>query len=322
MDWTDRIGRRLKLRDLHILLAVVQYGNMSKAARQLSVSNPVVTRAVADLERTLGVRLVDRTPQGAELTIYGRTLLNRGVVAFDELKQAVKDIEFLANPMTGEVRIGCNLATGVGFVTAVTEQLSRRYPRIVFHLVVADSAATERTLEQRKVDLVIGRIFGTAGDQLNTEILYDDPFVITAGAHNPWHRRRRIKLSDLMNEPWTLPPPDSPFGAVVEEAFRAAGLGVPRSTVVTSNVPIRNALLESGRFLTIVPSSVLKFSVKNGIIKKLPIDLPITQRPIGIMTLKNRTIGPVAQLVIDCAREIAKSMALRRRATSRDRSES
>jgi DNA-binding transcriptional LysR family regulator len=80
MQWDDRIGRRLKLRDLHILLAVAQCGNMSKAARHLAVSNPVVTKAVADLERTLGVRLLDRTPHGTEITVYGRALLDRGLI--------------------------------------------------------------------------------------------------------------------------------------------------------------------------------------------------------------------------------------------------
>src|SRR5947207_12772400 len=117
MQWNNRVGRRLKLRDLHILLAVVQCGNMSKAARQLSVSNPVVTKAVADLEHTLGVRLLDRSPQGVELTVYGRALLDRSVIVFDELRQAVKHIEFLANPTAGAIRIACNFATVGAFIS-------------------------------------------------------------------------------------------------------------------------------------------------------------------------------------------------------------
>src|SRR5262245_50226347 len=135
MEWGDRIGKRLKLRDLHILLAIVQSGNMSRAARQLAVSNPVVTKAVADLERALGVRLLDRSPQGVELTIYGRALLERSAVVFDELRQAVKHIEFLTNPTAGEIRIACNFATGVGFISTVINQLSQQFPRIVFHVL-------------------------------------------------------------------------------------------------------------------------------------------------------------------------------------------
>ena len=108
MDWSDRIGSRLKLRDLHILLAVVEWRSMAKAARHLAVSQPVVSRAIADLEEGLGVRLLDRTPQGVEPTIYGRTLLRRALAVFDELRGSLKDIRFLLDPMGGELRIGSN----------------------------------------------------------------------------------------------------------------------------------------------------------------------------------------------------------------------
>ena len=122
MDWEDRIGRRLKLRDVNILLTVVQSGSMAKAAETLAVSNPVVSKAISDLEHTLGVRLLERSPQGVEPTVYGRALLDRGAAAFDELKQAVKHIEFLADPTAGEVRIGASIAMSAGFIAAVTDR--------------------------------------------------------------------------------------------------------------------------------------------------------------------------------------------------------
>jgi DNA-binding transcriptional LysR family regulator len=68
MRWNDRIGRRIKLSDLHILLAVAQNGSMAKAANHLAVSHPVVSRSIGDLEHTLGVRLLERNPRGVELT--------------------------------------------------------------------------------------------------------------------------------------------------------------------------------------------------------------------------------------------------------------
>src|SRR6266550_8326105 len=106
MRWADRIGRRLKLRDLHVLSVVVQWGSMAKAARHLAVSQPVVSAAIADLEHVIGVRLLDRGRQGVEPTEYGRALLDGGTAMFDDLRQAVKKIEFLANPKVGEVRVG------------------------------------------------------------------------------------------------------------------------------------------------------------------------------------------------------------------------
>src|SRR6266705_960909 len=93
MRWNDRIGRRIKLSDLHILLAVAQSGSMAKAANQLAVSHPVVSRSISDLEHVLGVPLLERSRRGVELTAYGRAMLNSGHASFDELRQGVKNIE-------------------------------------------------------------------------------------------------------------------------------------------------------------------------------------------------------------------------------------
>src|SRR6267142_4579208 len=110
IDWDNQIGRRLRLRDLHVLFTVAQHGSMAKAAAQLGVSTPTVSEVIADLEHGLGVRLLDRSPKGVEPTIYGDALLKRTLIVFDELKQSIKDLEFLADPTTGEVRIACPLA--------------------------------------------------------------------------------------------------------------------------------------------------------------------------------------------------------------------
>src|SRR5215510_2427331 len=134
MDWDEqRLGRRLKLRDLNVLMTVARCRSMGKAAVELAVSQPAISRTIADMEHTLGVRLLDRSPQGVEPTIYARALLDRGVVVFDELKQAVRHIEFLANPAEGELRVGSTLAIGTAFFPAVVERFSEQYPRIVVH---------------------------------------------------------------------------------------------------------------------------------------------------------------------------------------------
>src|SRR6266446_4577986 len=107
IDWEGRIGRRLRLRDLHVFFAVVQSGSMAKAAAQLHVKQPSVSKAIGDLEAALGVRLFDRSPQGVRPTIYGDALIECGVAVFDQLKQGIGKIEFLSDPTTAEVRIGC-----------------------------------------------------------------------------------------------------------------------------------------------------------------------------------------------------------------------
>ena len=125
MQWSDRIGRRLKLRDLHILLAVAQAGSMSRAADRLAISHPVVSKTITDLEHALGVRLLDRTPQGTELTSYGLALLNCGTIVFDELRRGIQEIAFLSDPTVGELQIGSAGPYIQGLIPAV-HRTSRR----------------------------------------------------------------------------------------------------------------------------------------------------------------------------------------------------
>src|SRR6202007_3316574 len=106
-NWNARIGRRIRLRDVHVFLTVVQCGSMAKAARQLSVTQPAISKSVADLESTLGVKLLDRGSQGVEPTDYGKAFARRGLAVFDELRQGVGELKFMADPRVGEVRLGC-----------------------------------------------------------------------------------------------------------------------------------------------------------------------------------------------------------------------
>src|SRR4051812_26190685 len=110
MQVSDRIGRRMKLHDLHVLMTVVQAGSMSKAAALLNTGQPAISRSIADLEHTIGIRLLERNRQGVEPTEYGRALLAGGAAVFDDLRQAVKNIEYLADPTVGEIRVGSNEA--------------------------------------------------------------------------------------------------------------------------------------------------------------------------------------------------------------------
>jgi DNA-binding transcriptional LysR family regulator len=313
MQLSDRIGRRLKLQDLHILMTVLQAGSMGKAAERLNTVQPAISRSIADLEHALGVRLLDRHRQGVEPTEYGRALLDCGVAVFDELRQGVRKIEFLADPAAGEVHIGNALTGAANFVAAVIDRLSRRYPRIIFHLVPGGMDTLHRELCERNIDLLIARKSRHFTDeQFGVEILYDDLYVVVADAQNPWARRRKIELVELVNEPWALPKPHSVIGLVAMEAFRSCGFDYPRATVIAEFADTRMSLLATGRFLTIVPASTLKFPSRSRELKVLPVELPMAPVPVGIVTLKNRTLNPVAKLFIEHAREVAKQLAKRK----------
>lgn len=309
MHREHHVRRRLKLRHLEILFAVEEAGTMAKAAVRLSISQPAISRAIADVEHTLGVPLFDRSPRGAELTKYGRALVKRGVAAFDEIAQGVKDIEFLADPTAGELRIASTSGLSEGGVLAVINRLSRKYPRIVFHVVPCGAAAVYDELRERRVELGYADMPGPASEEdLNTEVLFEDPLAVVAGMENPWVRRRKVELAELLNEPWTWPEPGTHLDSLVVEAFRASGLKPPRATVYADAINLRTRLAATGPFLAVVPASMMRFPVQHTSIKMLSVELPTTHRKIGIVTLKNRTLSPLAQLFIESAREIVKPL--------------
>jgi DNA-binding transcriptional LysR family regulator len=307
MEPSDQIGRRIKLHDLDVLAAVVQAGSMSKAAALLNTTQSTISRSIAELEQTIGVRLLDRNAQGVEPTHYGRALLKRGIAAFDEIKQGIEDIRYLSDPGSGELRIGTSPAMAEGIVLAIIERMSKQYPRVVFHVVPGGTLLLCEELRARRIEL--GFVTGAVTEQdVDQDLLYEEPLVVVAGADNPWARRRKIKLAELVNEPWTWPPLGTLFDARVIEAFRACGLEPPRARVHYEGFNMRIKLAADGRFLAVVPAYIFKFPAKLPSIKVLPIELPTTHRPSMIITLKNRTLSPLAQRVIECARGIAKPL--------------
>jgi DNA-binding transcriptional LysR family regulator len=307
MHWSDRIGRRLNPHDLHIFMAVVEHGNMARAADSLAISRPVVSRTIAELERALGVRLLDRGPQGVEPTLYGHALLKRSIAVFDELKQSVSDIESLGDPNAGEVSIGCTEPMAAGFVAAVIDRLSRQYPRLVFRLELCTTPAQQfHVLRERKCDLVVARVWPQAPEpDMDAEGLFDDQVCVVAGRQSKWPGHRKLALADLIDEPWLLAPVDHEPGSPVFEIFHALGLEVPRAIVASYSFNVRMTLLATGRFLAIIPVSVLRFGAAPSLLAVLPCTLPPSVQPVAVTTLKNRTLSPTAKLFIESAREAA-----------------
>jgi len=311
MQWDDRIGRRLTLRDLHILMSVAQSGSMGKAASELAISQPAVSKAIADIEHTLKVRLLDRTPLGVEPTRYGHAVLKWGNAVFDDLRQSVKEIEYLSDPTSGELHLGCTEPMSAGFVPAIIDRLTRQYPKMVFHVTQGDPATLQdRELRSRNIELAVGRILEPyPAEGMNAEVLFNETVYVGAGADNKMVRRRKVELVDLIDEPWTLPPTASIAYSYMSKAFSAAGLAMPQATAVTFSLQFASSLLATGRYLGLVPGSMLRFSGKRLGLKVVPVELAVRPGPAGIVTLKNRTLSPLAQLFIETAREIAKPLA-------------
>jgi DNA-binding transcriptional LysR family regulator len=307
--WTDRIGRRVKLRDLHIALAVAEAGSMTQAAEELAVSYPVVSKTISELERTLGVKLFDRSISGVEPTHYGRALLESGVAVFDEMRKGLQHIEFIKQPDAGDLRIGSSIVVDAGLLPAILERFSQDFPRAVLHILHEDIATQQYdNLRRRNVELMLGRLPVTMTEpDLVAEPLFDEPMVVAAGSESRWAKRRKLTLADLVGEPWVLAQPGSLARSLQDETFRNSGLEPPSGTALTVSLHLYMRLIETGRWLGLIPASVMRFGGKQLRIKLLPVETSSLPAPVGIVMVKDRTLTPLAERFIDCARKIAKS---------------
>ncbi len=309
MKWTDRIGRRVKLRDLHIALAVAEAGSMTRAAEELAVSYPVVSRTIADLEATLGVKLFDRSISGVEPTHYGRALLQSGIAVFDEMRRGLQQIDFIRHPDAGDLRIGSSIVLDAGLLPAVIERFSRSFPRAVLHVMHEDIATQQYdNLRNRNVELVLGRLPTAMNEpDLIAEVLFDEPNVVAAGADSRWAKRRNLTLAELIDEPWVLAHPGSLARSLQDGVFRNSGLEPPSATALTVSLHLYMRLVETGRWLGLVPGSVMRFGGKRMHIKALPVKTLSPPAPVGFITVKGRTLTPLAERFIECIRNVANA---------------
>jgi len=306
VDRIESKSRRLKLRQLEVMLAVAQFGSMAKASFQLAITQPVVSKSIADLETTLGVKLFDRTSQGVEPTLYGQALLQRSVALFNDLRTSVTELEFLSDSTAGELRIGSSDAVAAGMLGVIVDRLSRQYPRLTFDAMLGIADLPQRELRARALDLVIGRLPSEIPDDMDALTLYEEKSFIVAGTQNPLTRRRMVKLAELVKEPWCGQSFDDFPWSLIGNIFRTHGHEFPRNVLKTRSMLARYGLVATGRYLTIIPRTVLHFGAKSLSLKKVRVEFPAPTYPVGIIILKNRTLNPIARLFIDCAREVSK----------------
>jgi DNA-binding transcriptional LysR family regulator len=312
MAWAERVGRRIKLRDLHVFMTVAETGSMAKAAEILAVSQPVVSKAIADVEHVLGVRLLDRGRFGAEPTAYGHMLLQRALVAVDELRQGVNDIQFLRTHSVGELRIATANPIAAELIPTIIDQLHTQHPGIVYHVTAGMSLLEQhiRALHARQLDLILGWLPENIKDRaLEVELLLEEPTLIVAGVHSKWVKRRRIELHELIDEHWVLPAPDTFVGGVVAELFEKNGLHLPKKRVFCNAIQLSNGLLATGRYLGFYPRSVLRLGANRIPVKTLKIDLAIRSIPLGAITLKGRMLSPIGRIFLNRAKDVASKLS-------------
>ncbi len=305
-----RFDRLLTSVQLRALLALSDTGNFSWAARNLGVSRPSVHRAAGDLERLSGLDLFIRTVQGFELTPAAQALERAARLAFAELRQGVAEINAWRGQDTAEIAIGSMPLARTQVLPQAINALARTRPEVRVRVVDGPYADLLHRLRHGRLDLLIGALRDPPPvDNVVEEELFRDALAVVARNGHPLAGRNNLALGDLAGCAWVTPGPGIPTRAQFDALFRDAGLDPPVPLVESSSLVLIRGLLTASDRLTLISVHQVRAEIEMGLLQRLPIDLPQTDRPIGLTVRRDWQPTATQSLLLDLLRDAGRVLS-------------
>jgi DNA-binding transcriptional LysR family regulator len=299
---------RIKTRQLMLLIAIGDEGNIHRAAELLKVSQPAASKLLKDLEDALGVALFERLPRGMRPTWYGEALIRHARMALLNLTQAGTELEALKTGRLGEVTVGAITSPALSLIPAAVAIVAREQPDLRIQLVVESSDILLERLVENKIDIVIGRLFEMHDkSNLAYERLADEPVCAIARPRHPMLDNPTLRLRHLAEAPWIVPPMGSVLRHRFELMFQEAGLDVPPHMIETSSILFTTKMLQQSDFLAVVPTEVGRYYASYGMVAILPVELSCTMEAFGIILRKDWVLSPAAKVVLRALQTAANS---------------
>ena len=298
------IRKRLRLRHLQLMVALSETESLRRAADDLAMTQPAATKALQELEDTVGVSLFVRHARGMEPTIFGEAVMRYARVVFEDLDELREELAAIEAGDIGKVRIGAVMAPAPELLTQAIVALKREHPRLQISVQIDTSDVLVQALQQDQLDIVIGRIPDSfPALDLSFEILSEEALCIVSRIDHPAAvSPAKPKLADLAQYPWIVQPHPSPMRQVIDQTFRESRVGPPVSIVETSSILTTLSLLRDSDMLAVLPTTVANYYVAMGTMNALPTPLRGRLAPYGLILRKNRRVRPATQLVIDAIR--------------------
>jgi len=308
IDWYMQLN--LKARHLRLITALYDHGNLKQVAEISHVTVPAVSKALAELEKGLGLELFSRTAQGLRPTAYGECLVRHARTLMTEIHQARDELKSLSSGAEGKVHVGAFPAATSVLLPQAIALLKQRSPRT--NVLVTEGIAQTLLPElwQGRVDIVVGRLpMRNATDGFDEKELLDEPVSLMIRNQHPLARKKRLKWSDLQPYPWVLPPTGTILRAPLERTLEQHGVALPNNYVETLSTSLARAYLLVTDAIAVMAGAVAQDAAQP--LKILPLTFPHVMRPRGVLWNKNRGLTPGAELMVQCLEEAATAMKLR-----------
>lgn len=294
---------RVSIRQLRLILAIVEGGSMVRAAEAVGLTQPAVTRAVRDLERDLGVDLFVRGNRGVTPTVYGEALVRHARCVLAQLVHAAEEIDDLAHGVGGRVAVGTLLAASARLLPRAIASLRTGRPRVIVDVVEGTNDRLQPMLLRGDLDMVVGRLSEfrhRAG--VHQESLYHEEVVILSRPGHPLALAGHLRLADLRSADWILPPPETTLRRQLEKAFFDAALEPPRCAVQSVSLLTNRRLLYESDLIGAWPRGVVAEELAAGRLVSLPVRLNEILGPVGVSTRKSARLSPAAQALLSMLR--------------------
>lgn len=304
---TDRVLRsNLKLKHLQLLVALDQFRHLGRAAEFLSLTQPAVSKTLAEVERLFDLPLFLRSTRGTEPTPYGQTVVRFARSVLADFERARDELAAVASGAAGRVRVGAMVvATPVLLMQAIALMKSHSKQTTVL-VEEGDLTRLLPRLRQGELDLFIGRLEpGYAAPDLDTEAFHDEAMCIVAGPQHALAGRPRLSWADLADQPWVMPPPWASSRIKLHQMFYKHRLDPPVDVIETASFLVTLSCMQERACLGFWARSVAEHYQARGLARVLPVKMPIELPPVGLITLRGRARTPAAEQFMHCLRQAA-----------------
>jgi DNA-binding transcriptional LysR family regulator len=303
------IGRKFRLRHLELIAEIYDCRSILKASRRLSLTQPTVTKALQDVEATLGLKLFERSNRGIEPTEYGEIFARHAKVLLAQLRHAAEELENLRVGYSGKVSVGTLLAASASILPDAMVLLKKERPGVAISVIVGTYDILMPSLLAGDLDMVLGRLPAQGRSRaLVYEEFYTEPICVVARRGHPLTRKRRLALRDLTKEPWLLPLPETELHRQIERAFIDAGASLPKNVIESVSILTNRVLLRKSDCLGVMPYHVALDDVEHGLLAILPVKLKSLEGPVGVIVRAPGDLPPAASALREWLRTAAKDV--------------
>src|SRR5246127_2347501 len=303
------ITRKFCLRHLELIAELYDCRSILRASRRLSSTQPTVTKALQDVESTLGVRLFERSNRGLEPTPYGEIFARHAKIVLAQLRHAAEELEGLRAGYSGRVTVGTLLAASASILPDAIALLKKQRPGVAISVVVGTYDLLMPSLLAGDLDLVLGRLPQEGRSRaLLYEEFYAEPVCLVTRPGHPLLRKRRLGLRDLANEPWLLPLPETALRRQIERAFLEASVPVPKNVIESVSILTNRVLLRKSDCIGVMPYHVALDDVEHGLLAILPVKLKSIETPVGAILRAPGNLPPAASALPECLRIAARDV--------------